>query len=222
MTNTTLKVGDPEHQLAHLLQDRLKNQNLWLPPFLKRHSFFTYSCFIVLSESSSKAGAHEAILKFPRLYEKEFAMKIRHPKEDGQKMFKWEFDILDKYRSPYVVGVVGYWKAEAWSSWNPLTYEIVWCVFLMMENLECDLKGLMKRCKITREGIREGFSMLKTICLMLPIANALRFLHGKDVGHEDVKPKNIMCRNVNLPMYPEESILIEDTIVKLIDIDTMM
>ncbi|KAG0581222.1 hypothetical protein KC19_4G233700 [Ceratodon purpureus] len=218
LMDKTLKVDGPDHQLVHLLQDRLKNQNLWRPPFLKRYSFNIYRELIVPLQRSSKTGAHGAILKFPWVYEKEFAMKMRHPKEDGEKTFQGEFDILDKYRSPYIVGVVGYWEAEAWSSGNPFTHEIVRCPFLLMENLECDMKDLVDRCKSRSQGgIGEGFSMLETICLMLPIAKALRFLHGKDVAHRDVKPQNIMCRNVNLLMYPEECIVKENTIVKLID-----
>ena len=212
-----LEMDSPEHQLAHLLQDRLNNQSLWRPPFLRRHKFHIYSYFIVPLRRSSKGGTHGTILKLKWVYGKEFAMKMRHPKEDGVKTFKWEFDILDKYRSPYIVGVIGYWEAESWSSWNPLARSVR-CPFLLMENLEFDLKELMNRCKSTSlERTRDGFSELDTICLLLPIAKALRFLHGKDIAHRDVKPQNIMCKNVNLPEDPEDTVVKEDTIVKLID-----
>ncbi|KAG0620717.1 hypothetical protein M758_4G238000 [Ceratodon purpureus] len=219
LTDKTLKVDCPEHQLAHLLQDRLKNESLWRPPFLKRHKFHIYNDFIVPLESSSKTGACGTILKFPWVYEKKVAMKMRHPKENGQATFKWEFDILHKYRSPYIVEVVGYWEVESWTSWLPFT-PTARCPFLLMEYLECDLKDLLDRCKkyrSTREGFREGFSELETINLMLPVAKALRFLHGKDVAHRDVKPQNIMCKSVTLSEDPEDIIVSEDTIVKLID-----
>lgn len=207
----------PEDQLALLLQDRLKQQTLWRPPFLERHSFFIYCNFVVPSQGSCRTGAHGVILKLPWVYEKEFAVKMRKPKEKSDTTFKKEFDILDKYRSPFIVGVVGYWEVDSWSSWNPFTNKVCRCPFLVMENLECDLKGLMDGCKSAWKGKRGGFSALETIKLMLPIAKALRFLHGKDVAHRDVKPQNIMCRNVIVPKVPEETIVKEDTIVKLID-----
>jgi serine/threonine protein kinase len=190
LADKTLKVDCEEHQLAHLLQDRLKNQSSWQPPFLKRHSFYIFKDFIVPLQRSSKTGAHGAILKFPWVYGKEFAMKMGHPKEDGQKSLK-----------------------------NPLTPTFM-CPFLLMESLECDLKDLMDRCKrynSAQEGFGEGFSELETINLMLPVAKALRFLHGKDVAHRDLKSQNILCKNVNLQEDREGSIVREDSIVKLID-----
>lgn len=78
-----------------------------------------------------------------------------------------------------------------------------------MEAMECDLEGLSTSYRKLRAGMQEGFSVLETIKLMLPVAKALRFLHGKDVAHRDIKLQNIMCSN--------RSGDFDDAIVKLID-----
>lgn len=219
-----MKIDDPDHQLAHLLEDRLNDRKLRIPTFLRKHRFSIYWDFMVPAQRSSKRGADGAVLKVTWVYGEEFAMKIGLSKGIDQKTFKSEFDILDKYRSPYIVGVVGHWEVESSQPWNPLARKV--CPFLLMESLEFDLKHLLdtnKSYKSAREGVREGFSVLETINLMLPVAKALRFLHEKNIAHRDVKPQNIMCKNVNLLKdRPGDTVVNEDTIVKLIDFGEAM
>jgi serine/threonine protein kinase len=142
-------------------------------------------------------------------------VKMRHPNtNDETSTFKDEFKVLDKYRSPYIVAVVGYWELESWLDTRPWVRNATKCPFLLMEAMECDLQGLITKYRESRRGMQEGFSALETIKIMLPIAKALRFLHEKDVAHRDVKLQNIMCSNVQNIMCSGD---FDDAIVKLID-----
>jgi serine/threonine protein kinase len=64
-------------------------------------------------------------------------------------------------------------------------------------------------------GLPSGLSPTEVINLMLPVARALNYLHGKEVAHRDLKPQNIMCtlkcNNFNDPE------LLNEVTVKLID-----
>ena len=202
-----LREGDPDHQLALLLEDRLNDQNMRHPRLFTSFVFCIRSRIALLSKSSSKTGQHGVVLRFPWVYGKQFAVKMRQPNTDtGEDMFKHEYNILDKYRSPYIVGVVGYWEVQ---SWLDRLFQTTLCPFLLMEALECDFEGLISQYKDLCTEKPPGFSALDTIKLMLPVAKALRFLHSKDVAHRDIKPQNIMCSNTTGDF--------DDAVVKLID-----
>ncbi|KAG0567008.1 hypothetical protein KC19_7G103900 [Ceratodon purpureus] len=207
-----LKKGSAEHQLALLLEDRLNDQSSWHPPILTSFNFCIRSRFRLLSRGASKTGASGVVLTFPWVYEKPFAVKMRHRNTSNVlRTFKNEFEVLDKYRSPYIVRVVGYWELESWLDMRPWAHSATLCPFLFMEAMEFDLEGLIHRCRELQGGsdVEEGFSALEAIKLMLPVAKALRFLHDKDVAHRDVKLQNIMCSNATGDF--------DDAIVKLID-----
>ena len=211
LLDSALKNGSAEHQLALLLEDRLNDQSSWHPPILTSFNFCIRSRFRLLSRGASKTGASGIVLTFPWVYEKQFAVKMRHRKCNNFLTFKNEFEVLDKYRSPYIVRVVGYWELESWLDKRPWTHNATLCPFLLMEAMEYDLEGLIQRYRDSLEGSEEeeGFSALETIQLMLPVAKALRFLHDKDVAHRDIKPQNIMCSNAMGDF--------DDATVKLID-----
>lgn len=114
-------------------------------------------------------------------------MKMCKFKEKSDIIFKKEFDILDKYCSLFIVGVVGYWEVDLWFLWNLFMNKVCWCFFFVMENLECDLKGFMDGCKSVWKGKRGGFLVLEIIKLMFLIVKVLWFLYGKDVVYRDVK-----------------------------------
>ncbi|KAG0577727.1 hypothetical protein KC19_5G177100 [Ceratodon purpureus] len=210
-----LNSGSPEErQLAHLLKDRFENQSSWYPPILTSFYFYFNSKFGSKTISSSKRGQDAVVLSFKWVYGKDFAVKVRHPDAGCVKSFKHEFDVLDNHRSPYIVGVVGYWELEAGlARWYPWHHLVTLCPFLLMEAMDWNLEELITRYRESRGG--EGFSALETIKLMLPISRALRFLHAKDVAHRDVKLKNIMCSNI-------ASGQLDNFIVKLIDFGEAM
>lgn len=212
LLNNSLKKGSAEHQLALLLQDRFNNQTSWHPPVLTSFNFCIRSRFRLFNRGASKIGASGVVLTFPWLYEKQFAVKMRHRNtKNVLRTFKNEFEVLDKYRSPYIVRAVGYWELESWLDMRPWAHNVTLCPFLLMEAMDCDLEGLIHSCRESREGseMEEGFSPLEAIKLMLPIAKALRFLHDKDVAHRDIKLQNIMCSNATGDF--------DDAIVKVID-----
>ena len=70
-------------------------------------------------------------------------------------------------------------------------------------------------CKLLFRPASLGLSRTEVINLMLPVARALNYLHGKEVAHRDLKPQNIMCtlkcNNFNDPE------LLNEVTVKLID-----
>ncbi|KAG0610862.1 hypothetical protein M758_7G097800 [Ceratodon purpureus] len=199
---------DPEHELALILEDRLNDQSIRHPSILTKFLFCIRTRYSLLSKSSSKSGQNGVVLPFQWVYGKQFAVKMRQPNTTTvENMFRHEFDILDKYRSPYIVGVVGYWEIQSWLDIPRLSTTL--CPFLLMEAMECDLDGLITHHK-NQHGTKPGFSPLEAIKLMLPVAKALRFLHSNDVAHRDIKPQNIMCRNAMRLDF-------DDTTVKLID-----
>lgn len=167
LLNGYLTNGSAEHQLALLLQDRLNNQNLWHPPILTSFKFCIRSRF-----RASMTGVSGVVLTFPWVYEKPFAVKMRHRNTRNElRTFKHEFEVLDKYRSPYIIRVVGYWELQSWPWATSLS------PFLLMEAMECDLEGLIQNYRKLQQ--EEGFSPLETIKLMLPVAKALRFYMTK-------------------------------------------
>ncbi|KAG0567004.1 hypothetical protein KC19_7G103400 [Ceratodon purpureus] len=201
---------DPEHELALILEDRLNYRSIRHPSILTKFLFCIRTRISLLNKSSSKSGQNGVVLPFQWVYGKQFAVKMRQPNTTTvENMFRHEFDILDKYRSPYIVGVVGYWEIQSWLDIPRLSTTL--CPFLLMEAMECDLDGLISHHKNLHGTKPAGFSPLEAIKLMLPVAKALRFLHSNDVAHRDIKPQNIMCRNaMRLDHF-------DDTTVKLID-----
>jgi serine/threonine protein kinase len=64
-------------------------------------------------------------------------------------------------------------------------------------------------------GLPSGLFPTEVINLMLPVARALNYLHGKEVAHRDLKPQNIMC-TLKCKKFNDSELLNEVT-VKLID-----
>ena len=61
-------------------------------------------------------------------------------------------------------------------------------VYMVMEHLEHDLKGLMERKK-------QPFSTSEVKCLMLQLLEGVHYLHTNWIIHRDLKPSNLLMNN---------------------------
>uniref|UniRef100_A0A1J3DGS5 cyclin-dependent kinase n=1 Tax=Noccaea caerulescens TaxID=107243 RepID=A0A1J3DGS5_NOCCA len=61
-------------------------------------------------------------------------------------------------------------------------------VYMVMEHLEHDLKGLMERMK-------QPFSTSEVKCLMMQLLEGMKYLHTNWIIHRDLKPSNLLMDN---------------------------
>ncbi|KAG4989988.1 hypothetical protein JHK85_032971 [Glycine max] len=61
-------------------------------------------------------------------------------------------------------------------------------IFMVMEYMEHDLKGLM-------EGMKQPFSQSEVKCLMLQLLEGVKYLHDNWVLHRDLKTSNLLLNN---------------------------
>ncbi|KAE8023647.1 hypothetical protein FH972_009319 [Carpinus fangiana] len=61
-------------------------------------------------------------------------------------------------------------------------------IFMVMEYMEHDLKGLM-------ETMKQPFSQSEVKCLMLQLLEGIKYLHGNWVLHRDLKTSNLLLNN---------------------------
>ncbi|KAH9610576.1 hypothetical protein KSS87_003336 [Heliosperma pusillum] len=61
-------------------------------------------------------------------------------------------------------------------------------IFMVMEYMEHDLKGLM-------ESMRQPYSQSEVKCLMLQLLNGIKYLHDNWVLHRDLKTSNLLLNN---------------------------
>ncbi|XP_010545973.1 PREDICTED: cyclin-dependent kinase G1 isoform X2 [Tarenaya hassleriana] len=61
-------------------------------------------------------------------------------------------------------------------------------VFMVMEHLEHDLRGLMDRMK-------QPFSTSEVKCLMVQLLEGVKYLHSNWIIHRDLKPSNLLMNN---------------------------
>ncbi|KAG5093311.1 hypothetical protein JHK84_048899 [Glycine max] len=61
-------------------------------------------------------------------------------------------------------------------------------IFMVMEYMEHDLKGLM-------EAMKQPFSQSEVKCLMLQLLEGVKYLHGNWVLHRDLKTSNLLLNN---------------------------
>ncbi|XP_010503484.1 PREDICTED: cyclin-dependent kinase G1 isoform X1 [Camelina sativa] len=61
-------------------------------------------------------------------------------------------------------------------------------VFMVMEHLEHDLRGVMDRTK-------QPFSTSEVKCLMIQLLEGIKYLHSNWIIHRDLKPSNLLLNN---------------------------
>lgn len=173
-----------DHQLATILNDRNRCCITSTPRDLEKHvkhwSFNIYVHWFKLGH-----GGSSFVVRYPWVHKKKFVLKLPLKSSGASDAIKKEAKIMEKCRHPYIVGMVGCWEINSKS-------------LMMMESMKCTLTELMTRSRtfpFLKRGVGEGFPPSKAIALMLPVAKALRSLHGKEkpIAHRDIKPDNIMC-----------------------------
>ncbi|KAG0568510.1 hypothetical protein KC19_6G024700 [Ceratodon purpureus] len=173
-----------EQQLATILRDRSgcsDPSSPQSPPYdLKRYVRGFRFNLISGTFFQRVQGGSSFVVKYHWVYKKEFVLKLALKSSDRD-IIKKEAEIMEKCRHPYVVGVVGCWEVKSSKS------------FMVMECMECTLTDLMRRRRTSTT--KQGFSASEAIDLLLPVAKALRYMHGKvkPIAHRDIKPDNIMC-----------------------------
>ncbi|KAK2389319.1 cyclin-dependent kinase G-2 [Trifolium repens] len=88
-----------------------------------------------------------------------------------------EINILLSFHHPFVVDVKEVVVGSSLDS-----------IFMVMEYMEHDLKGLM-------EAMRQPFSQSEVKCLMLQLLEGVRYLHDNWVLHRDLKTSNLLLNN---------------------------
>jgi len=170
-----------DYQLAKILKDRNGCFIPYTPPDLEKH-VKSWKFNIISSVKFFKLGqgGSSFVVRYRWVYKKEFVLKLALKSSEGYDEIKEEAKIMEKCRHPYIVGVVGCWEINSKS-------------LMLMESMKCTLTELMNRSRTS--GGREGFPPSKAIDLMLPVAKAIRYLHGKEnpIAHRDIKPDNVMC-----------------------------
>ena len=109
------------------------------------------------------------------------ALKIMHPgltdNEEGLKRFQRESEIGARLKHKYIVNI---YEAGVWNDQ----------CFLVMEYL----KGKTLRSIIKTEG---KFDPQRLISVCLPVARALKEIHGHNIVHRDIKTENIFITREN-------------------------
>ncbi|KAB1217316.1 Cyclin-dependent kinase G-2 [Morella rubra] len=101
-------------------------------------------------------------------------VKMGVGKEDGFPLSSLrEINILLSFNHPSVVDVKGVVTDELDN------------VFMVMEYMEYDLKGLL-------EGMKQPFSISEVKCLMLQLLEGVQYLHDNWVLHRDLKTSNLL------------------------------
>ncbi|XP_024634107.1 cyclin-dependent kinase G-2 isoform X1 [Medicago truncatula] len=88
-----------------------------------------------------------------------------------------EINILLSFHHPFIVDVKEVVVGSSLDS-----------IFMVMEYMEHDLKGLM-------EAIKQPFSQSEVKCLMLQLLEGVKYLHDNWVIHRDLKTSNLLLNN---------------------------
>jgi cell division cycle 2-like protein len=88
-----------------------------------------------------------------------------------------EINILLSFHHPFIVDVKEVVVGSSLDS-----------IFMVMEYMEHDLKGLM-------EAMRQPFSQSEVKCLMLQLLEGVKYLHDNWVLHRDLKTSNLLLNN---------------------------
>lgn len=118
--------------------------------------------------------------------EREVAIKflrasLGEDEEIGRQRFEFEAKALAKLNHPNIVSVLGYGEYEG----RP---------YLVMDYVP---GGTLK------DKLGKPMQSEKALALLVPIANALHYAHGKKIIHRDVKPSNILINEDGRPMLTD-------------------
>jgi hypothetical protein len=111
-------------------------------------------------------------------------------------------------------------EAAIWASLkHPNITQLICCTkdtkacSIVMELMSTDLRKLMDKRMSDHPNHKVPFSMPVVVDIMLQLARALKYMHGKGVAHLDIKPSNILATPASVPELADQG----HVDVKLVD-----